>query len=93
MDRDHLAYLGAKERQRQIQQEAAELDAFILAYEGRVTQNSRRGRPAKAANSALPSGAPTTRKRKPMSAAQRKAVGKRMRKYWAQRRATQAKKR
>ena len=35
--------------------------------------------------------APSRRRRKPMSAAQKKAVSARMRKYWAERRKAQAK--
>ena len=74
----------------------AELDAIYGEFpelrEGRATRGRKRGRPAKAALAPQAAEPDTTgrkgaRKRRGMSAAQRKAVSERMRKYWAGRRA------
>lgn len=103
MDKDHLAYLGAKQRQKEIAEETAALEKFIRDYEKRTGARNLRN------VHAVPSGDETVRRtrrilvdqqkeqrrrrrRKPMSAAQKKAVSARMRKYWAARRETQGSK-
>jgi hypothetical protein len=71
-----LARLGAVARLEQLKQEEAAIRAEFpeLFGRGRRPQGQR---PAKAAGK---------RRRPPMTAAQKKAVSERMRKYWAERR-------
>jgi hypothetical protein len=71
-----LARLGAKSRLEELQREEAAIRGAFPDLFGR-----RRGRPATA-----PAAAGRVRRRKGMSAAARKAVSIRMRKYWADRR-------
>ena len=74
-----LARFGAEARFKALQEEqAALLKMFPELGRG------RRGR--KASNGDAPSAAAATRKRKGMSAEARKAVGERMRAYWAAKR-------
>jgi len=86
-----LARLGAQARLRMIEQERSALLAAFPGLEGQRTraaasqQLTTRG-PAKQAASQ----APTNRKRRTMTAAERKAVGARMTAYWAKRRAEKA---
>lgn len=75
-----LATVGAQARLTEIRDEQAALLVMFPELRG--------GWARKAAATAAP--AAKTRKRKPMSAAQKKAVGERMRKYWAARRAAKA---
>lgn len=73
-----------------------ELNSIYAAFPdlGRGTRGRRAGRPAGteggAATNAVESVPPRQRRRR-MTAAQRKAVGERMRKYWAERRAASKK--
>jgi hypothetical protein len=68
----------------------AERDKLSRAIEALQGPIKRRGRPPKAAVNGLQT-APvfTERKRKPRTAAQRKAQSEKMKKYWAQRRKAQ----
>ena len=76
-----LARLGAVARLEQLREEEAAIRAeFPELFGGR-----RSGAPV--ANE----GGPRKRRRRAMSAAQRKEVSERMRKYWAERRKTSAK--
>jgi hypothetical protein len=71
-----LTRLGAIARLEQLRQEEAAIRAEFpeLFGRGRRTEGS------------TPAPAARKRQRKPMSAAQKKAVSERMRKYWAERR-------
>jgi hypothetical protein len=101
MDMKALAHLGARARLSQLQEEINELQQAFPDLGGRQakTPARRRGRRRKsaAASPAEEAEAPQTaapavvRKRKPMTAAQKKAVGERMKKYWAGRRKTEKK--
>jgi hypothetical protein len=65
----------------------AERDKLSRAIEALQGPTKRRGRPPKAAvNGVLAAPVLTERKRKPRTAAQRKAQSEKMKKYWAQRR-------
>lgn len=75
-DVNKYAQLGAEAR-------AAELNAE-LAEIYRAFPGLRRGRPGRPG--ASEGAAPSARRRKPMSAAQKRAVSLRMKKYWASRR-------
>jgi hypothetical protein len=96
MDMKALAQLGARARLSQLQEEISELQRAFPDLGGRSTQTTtrRRGRRARTApDSAVEQAdasqdeAPAAvRKRKPMTAAQKRAVGERMKKYWAARR-------
>ena len=78
-----LAKVGAQARLAAIQEEQAALLAmFPELRDGRARR--------KTATVARVAPSPKTRKRPPMSAAQKKAVGDRMKKYWAARRAAKA---
>jgi hypothetical protein len=85
IDMKHLARLGAQARLSELQQEIAEIQRSFPDLGG-----ARRGRPAKQTSTvSLPgpsNDAAKRRARRPMTAAQRKAVGARMKKYWAARR-------
>jgi hypothetical protein len=83
-----LARLGAQARLAQLDMETS---AIRAAYPDLIGPARRRGR--RASVKAAPSAAPTVqeprakpKKRYTMSAAQKKAVSERMRKYWAERR-------
>jgi hypothetical protein len=88
-----LARLGAARRLEELKQEEAAIRAaFPDLTEGRPGRGGRRrrrrgGRPA-ASGESTAAGAATARKRKrrKMSAAEKRAVSVRMRKYWAERR-------
>jgi len=69
-----LARRGAVERLRELRDEKTQIEALLGDATSGPTSN---GRP--------PTAAPARRRRR-MSAAQRRAVGARMRKYWAARR-------
>jgi hypothetical protein len=101
MDMKALAQLGARARLSQLQEEINELQQAFpdLGSREPAAQSRRRGRrPKAAANSteqqaeAPQEAAPApVRKRKPMTAAQKKSVGERMKKYWAARRKAEKK--
>ena len=101
MDMKALAQLGARARLSQLQEEISDLQRAFpdLGSRGTRTPTRRRGRRAKTAPDmagaqaeAPQEEAPAViRKRKPMTAAQKKAVGERMRKYWAARRKAEKK--
>jgi hypothetical protein len=106
MNRDHLLYLGALERRRELSEEAQELERFIREYEKRTgSKHLRNVHAGKGGNTgpwakARKEQRQQTRKarkstrRRGMSSEQRQAVSERMRKYWAERRASKgAKKR
>jgi hypothetical protein len=75
-DIKEYARRGAEARAAEL---VAELNDIYRAFPG-----LRRGRGRAAGDGAAPSGA--GRRRKPMTAAQRRAVSARMKKYWADRR-------
>jgi len=75
-----LARLGAVARLEQLRQEEAAIRAEFPELFGR----GRQAAPGSAAPAAATPG--SRRKRRKMSAAARKAVSERMRKYWAERR-------
>jgi hypothetical protein len=76
-----LARLGAMARLEQLRQEEAAIRAEFPELFGRG-----RGRRGRRGNPASRRGNAGARRRRPMSAAARKAVSDRMRKYWAERR-------
>ena len=84
------ARVGAQARLAELQHE---MDAIFRAFPDlRVVGRGRRGKAAASAASDDGAGvARGRRRRKPMTAAQRKAVGLRMKKYWAARRKREAK--
>ena len=69
-----LARRGAEDRLRELREERRQIGTMLGTKE----------RPTTTSDARRPAG--PKRRRKPMSAAQRKAVGERMRKYWAARR-------
>ena len=83
------AQLGAARR---IQEIEAELAEIRRAFPGLNTalRAGRRVQSGGASGTQVPEGDTTPRKRRTMSAAQRKAVGIRMKKYWAARRKEKA---
>jgi hypothetical protein len=74
-----LARLGAVARLEQLHQEEAAIRSEFPELFGR-------GRRAAAVTVEKPAKRKRARNRKPMTAAQKKAVSERMRKYWAERR-------
>ena len=76
-----LARVGAQARLAAIQEERSALLAMFPEL--------KEGRASNAATATPSAPAPRIRKRPPMSAAQKKAVGERMKAYWARRRAEQ----
>ena len=82
MNRKEWAQLGAARRVEEISAELAEIrKAFPELRAGRRVETGSGG------GTLVPEGGRKKRRgRKPMSAAQRKAVGIRMKKYWAARR-------
>jgi len=86
IDMKALARTGAEARIRELQGEIAEIQQ---AFPGIGGPSSRRFEMRREA----PVAPPAHRRKHPrMSAAQRKAVGERMKKYWAERKKQQAKK-
>jgi hypothetical protein len=79
-----LARLGAQRRLQELRQEEAALRATLPDLEETGAAGGGRGRSRKAQGSART--APAKRRRRKMSAAARKAVSDRMKKYWASRR-------
>jgi hypothetical protein len=87
-DLKEYARLGAEARVAQLNEELAEIYRTfpdLRARGARAIGGRRPGRPTAANDSAEPATL-RRRRRKPMSAAQRKAVSLRMKKYWAGRR-------
>ncbi len=85
-DLKNYARVGAQARLAELQQE---MDEIVRAFpELRSASRGRRGKVAASPSTVTARG---RRRRKPMTAAQRKAVGTRMKKYWAERRKKQAK--
>ena len=84
--------LGAQARLDELRQEEAAIRAEFPELFGRGARGARGGRGARtgAAASAGAGAAPASRGRRKMSAANRKAVSERMRKYWAERRKAKA---
>lgn len=87
------ALLGAEARARQL---TDELEQIYQAFPELRRGTAGRGRRAAGARTArVSAGAAAAggarRRRKPMTAAQKKAVSERMRKYWAERRKAKAK--
>jgi hypothetical protein len=78
-DLKEYARVGAEARARELQ---SELESIYRAFPD-LRQSSRDGRASVAKRRG--------HRRKPMSAAQKRAVGLRMKKYWAERRKAQAK--
>ena len=78
---------GAEMRLSELQEE---MDAILRAFPDLKAGRQARGRRPRAASAVAvktPTGDAVTRRRhKPMTAAQRRAVGRRMKKYWAERR-------
>jgi hypothetical protein len=91
IDMRQLAEDGARARLADLQREIDELvRAFPALRSGQAASTpAQRGRRPASARNATPTVA-QRRERKPMTAAQRKAVGERMRKYWAARRKAKA---
>ena len=82
-----LARLGAMARLEQLRQEEAAIRAAFPEIFGR----GRRGETGTAGNGqARSAGGRRRRRRRAMSAAGRKAISERMRKYWAERRKAKA---
>lgn len=69
-----LARIGAEARRKELQDELNQLNSFLTGK--------------RAARVAAAVAAPARRNRKPMTAAQRKAVSLRMKTYWANRKKT-----
>lgn len=94
MDINELARLGAQARLNQLEQErAALLREFPgLRGNGGIKPRGGRRRGAGPRGGLGAGGTKTARRRRPkMSAAQKKAVSLRMKKYWAERRKTKQK--
>ena len=101
MDMKALAQLGARARLSQLQDEINELQQAFpdLVSRAPATATRRRGRrrkgapqsPAQSTEAPQEAAPAVVRKRKPMTAAQKKAVGERMKKYWAARRKAEKK--
>jgi len=86
VDMKALAQLGASARIAELEAELAEIRKTFPALATR-----RRVQDGGAGGTLLPEGGKKKRRqRAPMSAAQRRAVGVRMKKYWAQRRKANA---
>lgn len=92
IDMKALARAGAEARIRELREEIADIEQAFPELRGgsarRVAVKRGQQRPGEAASE----GPVRTRKRRGMSAAQRKAVGERMKKYWAERKKQQGKK-
>ena len=88
----HYARMGALTRITELQSEIETIERTFPELSGRSRSTRRTAPPASVSytdegQTARPEEATsrTRRRRKPMTAAQRKAVGERMRKYWAAR--------
>jgi hypothetical protein len=91
-DLKSYARRGAEARIAELNEELAAI--YITFPELRKGAGQRGRRAGSARTTPTPEAGPKrARKRRKMSAAQRKAVGERMRKYWAARRASSTKKR
>ena len=86
----NLAKLGAQARLEQIEMERR---AIVAAFPDLAGARRGPGRPAKtqAQKAGAPAAAKPRRRRRTMTAAQRKEVSERMRKYWADRRKAKGK--
>jgi hypothetical protein len=91
-DLRRLARLGAVARLEQIRAEEEMIRSEFPELFGGTARGRGRGRKAAApqASAASGDGRSRRRNRKPMTAAQRKAVSERMRRYWADRRKAKA---
>jgi len=78
-----LARLGAQARLEELRREEAAIRAAFPDLSGGARRGRRPGRSPAQANAASGGG---RRRRRGMSAAQRRAVSERMKKYWAERR-------
>ena len=92
-DFKNYARLGAQSRLAELQNE---MNAILAAFPdlrggGTGSRGGRRRAAPSSAEGAGPDGAVRRRRRKPMTAAQKRAVGIRMKKYWAERRKREAK--
>jgi hypothetical protein len=92
-DFKNYARLGAQSRLAELHEE---MNAILAAFPdlrggGLRPSGGRRRAAASSAAAAGPNGAVRRRRRKPMTAAQKRAVGIRMKKYWAERRKREAK--
>ena len=85
-----LALMGARLRLTQID---AERKALLSAFPGLRPKAGTQEVPPRRSGTPGQLAAATTRRRPKMTAAQKKAVGARMKKYWAERKAKEAKKR
>jgi len=83
-----FARAGALARLTELKAEIAEIERAFPGLTGAAPARRGPGRPPAIAVAAAPA-ATARRSRKPMTAAQKKAVGERMRKYWAARRKAQ----
>jgi len=92
IDMKALARTGAEARIRELQGEMADIQRAFPDLRGGAARRFevRRGRPAQ--TESAPATPVRRRKRPAMTAAQRMAVGVRMKKYWAERRKQSAKK-
>lgn len=79
-----LARLGAIARLEQLRQEEAAIRSEFPELFGRGRRENR------TAEASAPAAGTVRRRRRPMTAAARKAVSERMRKYWAERRKSKA---
>ena len=91
IDMKALALRGARLRLAEID---AERKALISAFPSlRRTAGAQKGPLRRSATPSASQPAAATKRRPKMTAAQKKAVGARMKKYWAERRAKEAKRR
>lgn len=79
---EHLQTLARRGAQARIAELRAELDGILRAF----PDLGDTSRPARRSAGAAPAGAPAARNQSYWSAAKRKAVSARMKKYWAERR-------
>ena len=79
----HLARIGAQRRLEELQREEAAIRAAFPDLRG---GRGRAGRRPHAASPAAGAAKKRGRKRRKMSAAERRSVSERMKKYWAERR-------
>lgn len=81
-----LARLGAERRLQELRSEEAAILAAFPDLGQAAGSRGRRGRPKESASAAARGGTAKRRPRRKMSAAQKRAVSERMKKYWAARR-------
>jgi hypothetical protein len=88
LDVNKYAQIGARVRLAELQSEIDTIHAAFPELRDGASPARRRGRPSKQSQAAATAGdAPQRRrKRRGMSAAKRREVSERMKKYWAQRR-------